>query len=309
MRSYSCYDVSMFESFHVAYEYTNHRFLARMTDVVTRYVALKKRVYQYIRKETYPLEKANFFLYDGGGGTHKVVRKAMSGHALALLYGLQEPDKSRLRRTLDAIWLQHPLCQAVRNRLRIVSKAIETNMSQYPLSQEVRIVSIACGLAPAIFENIVHEKQRGRFVRALLVDQSQDAIDAVIQEAHRLQVGDHIETLVANALDHSDEAWSKIRDFEPHISEVVGILDYLSTDSAIDLCKHVRKVLLPGGLFITANIMPNRWEHFLKVVVNWSHMEYRSKIQFEEIIADAGFSDSIVVVEPWHMFQVALCSS
>ena len=305
-----CYHTVMFCDFvnlsEKKFEHRNHVVLNTLADFATSYVATKKKLYHTLHKTAYPAEKVNFFLYDGGGGTHKVVRKAMSGHAMALIYGIHTTEVSRLRHIIDNIWLQHPLCQAVRNRLRMVSEAIATDILAYPKDEELRIVSVACGFAPAVLENIVREKKNGRRVIALLVDQSQDSIDAVLSEVRRLHIDDSIETMTADIFNDADDVWEKIRAFKPHIGEAVGILDYLDYPTSIRLGVNMRNALVSNGMYVTTNIMPNRWQHFLRVVVNWHDMQYRTIAQLDEIMSESGFMSGTIFVEPWHMFQIAV---
>lgn len=280
--------------------------LSKVADWVTAYVAWKKRRHQIRYGKEYPADRPNSFIYDGGGGTRAVVKNATQGEALAVIYGTHVARAGPLRRALDATWYRHELCQAVRNRLRVVESAIAQKLEQYDAQDEVRIVSIACGLAPAVLHNIAQSKVQGRRVVALLVDKQADALESVMEDARKLGIASQVQVLQANVLKDSELVWREISTFAPHIGEAVGLIDYLDDAQVVALGQRMRQVLSRGGMFVTANIMPNRWQLFLQVVVNWRNMKYRTVPQLKEVFRTAGFAGAMVLVEPWRIFQVAI---
>jgi len=79
------------------------------------------------------------------------------------------------------------------------------------------------------------------------------------------------------------------QDFHPHIIEMVGFLDYLFDDQAVDLIGRIKKILAPNGFFLTCNINKNPEKIFLDWTLLWP-MIYRNEEQFSNVLIHGGFS-------------------
>jgi len=58
--------------------------------------------------------------------------------------------------------------------------------------------------------------------------------------------------------------------FKPNIVEMIGFMDYRPLKQAIALVKRIYNILPNGGKFLTANMIPNPEQYFMKWVINWS---------------------------------------
>jgi hypothetical protein len=256
--------------------------------LIILWVIAKKKIYQLVGRKTSPF--INTLWMDGLGPVMRQVKEgAASWKALDLIYNYRFGTSG----LIDDFWLGMINGQAVRNRLKLAKQEIRRAIRTFSSEAEVRIVSLACGSAEGVLEEIARFKEKGIIVRALLVDMDQTALEYAERLARQLEVADQVETIKANVFKVSRLA----ADFHPHVIEMLGLLDYLPQDRAIWLADRIKSVLLPGGLFLTCNIRPNVEQFFLKWVINWP-MIYRTSQELAEVASQAGFEDFRLIYEP-----------
>lgn len=259
--------------------------------ILTLYVMAKKSVYKLLGKDG---PKINTFWFDGLGlSCRKAKEGAASWSALDEIYNYQFGQRNGLGGFVDDFWEGMFNCQAVRNRLKLVKQQIERAILRFSNHEEIRLLSLATGSAQGVIEVMAELKERGIRVRALLLDIDQTALDYAKQLARRHDVSDQIEMVKASVAQVSRVSKS----FQPHIIEMVGLLDYIPRDKAIRLVRKILESLADKGIFLTCNIAPNLEMRFLRWVVNWP-MIYRTPVELAEIVSEAGFSQCRLVYEP-----------
>ena len=72
-------------------------------------------------------------------------------------------------------------------------------------------------------------------------------------------------------------------DFQPHIIEMVGFLDYRPKNRAMELINQIKSFLPQPGIFLTCNINKNREKIFLDWLLLWP-MIYRNEQEFAELL-------------------------
>lgn len=242
----------------------------------------------------------NTLWMDGLGSEMMQIRKgAASWKALNLIYNHRFGEKKTLGGLIDDFWIGMINAQAVRNRFKMVKREVRQELLSFRHEPEVRIISLACGSAQAILEVIAEFKKAGVLVRALLVDIDQTAIDYASRLAQELDVADRVETRKMNVF----RASRLVRDFNPHVVEMLGLLDYLNRDQAIWLIGGIYRELMPDGLFLTCNIAPNPERAFLKWVIDWE-MVYRRPEDLVDVIASSGFADYRLIYEPLNVHGI-----
>lgn len=275
------------------------------------YVFVKKMVWQYaFGKKVY----INTFLFDGLSRPLRAIKNgAASWRALDLIYNYFEQYRGfhpeyysdglkSVERILADFWIGMMNAQAVRNRKKYVAERLSHLVKEVAkTSDEVRIFSIASGSAQAVFEAIQQSGIGASRVRVSLLDLDETALEYSLNLAKEMGVETSITTICGNTANVS----RVIKEFDPHIVEMVGFLDYRPDTKAIKLFQKIHRPLMVGGYFVTANICPNPEMRFLEWVINWK-MIYRSKEALEEILKDGGFCDCSVVVEPQGIQAIAI---
>lgn len=273
------------------------------------YVFVKKMIWQYaFGKKVH----TNTIFFDGLCRPLRAIKDgAASWRALDMIYNYFEKYRyfhteycpnglSWLERMIADFWIGMMNAQAVRNRKKNVAEELSRLIKKVAENfDEVRIFSIASGSAQAVFEAIL---QSGVFnIKVVLLDLDETAIQYSQKLAGEMGINSSITTICGNTAN----VGKIIEDFNPHIVEMVGFLDYRPDANAIKLFKKIYKPLMIGGHFITANICPNSEMGFLKLVINWS-MIYRRKESLKKILEEGGFRNCCVELEPQGIHAIAI---
>lgn len=244
--------------------------------------------------------KTNTFWFDGLSKSCRQIKEgAASWRALDIIYNFQFGCENKL----SDFWLGIMNAQAVRNRLKLVKRELKDAIKEISKnSEQIRLLSLACGSAQAVIEVMAELKELD--IRATLVDLDLTAIAYATRLAEKYEVKDKI-VFVVGSISNLERSANGTR---PHIIEMVGFLDYRSKDKAVHLVHRISNILVPGGIFLTANMCPNPEQHFLKWVINWSII-YRKPRELAEIITEGGFPTEgcRIVCEPYGLHAVAIC--
>lgn len=265
--------------------------------ILTAWVMAKK----WIRREV----GTNTHWFDGlSDQCRKIKEGAGCYKSLEVIYNF-EPRFGREKRWWNDLvamyWVGMMNAQAVRNRLKIVTREVEAALRGFEYSgKRVDILSIAAGSARSVLEAM--KKVDTVDSRAVLVDISRDALSHSMQVAEQLGVMDRCSTRRGNIF-----GMESIKEMPyPDIVEMVGLLDYLDDETIIELFKKIREWLPEGGVFLTGHIRPNPEQHFLKWVINWE-MRYRDAHDLHRLLSTAGFEDRRIILEPHGIHMVAVC--
>ncbi|HDQ16770.1 MAG TPA: hypothetical protein ENN31_01445 [Candidatus Vogelbacteria bacterium] len=218
--------------------------------------------------------RMNSLFFDGLGRVCREIKEgAASWKALDLIYGYSSTGN-----LVDDFWVNMMNAQAVRNRLEMVKGYLmDSSLEVARDGQEVRIMSLACGSAQAVIEILVTLKQLGIPARAMLIDRDSTALDYAAKMARNR--GIDVELVLASV----SQVKKYSQDFQPQIIEMVGLMDYLSSQKAKELTQLIHTSLPEGGWYITANIISNIERWFLYWVINWQ-MVYRQPEELREIV-------------------------
>ena len=192
--------------------------------------------------------------------------------------------------------------QAVANRKKIVVDMLARAFHKFGHEPEIRILSIASGSAQTVVEAML--KCPLINVKAILIDSDLSALE----ESRRL-IAEHGLTEKFVIMRGTPIKVAAIcKRFSPHIIEMVGFMDYLPRETAIELVSKIQHNLAEGGIFITSNIKPNREKIFLDWTVLWP-MIYRNEKELADILMKGGFLGRNIdlVYEPFKIHGIAIC--
>jgi SAM-dependent methyltransferase len=251
----------------------------------------------------------NSELFDGAGPKCREVKEGAKGwKALHVLYN------GPFEHPVDRFWLlglKNP--RAVRNRLRVVvSKLSEEIERVLERKGSVTIVSLACGSAEAVVQAISSLGDRKSQVRLILLDMADDALDYARGECERAGIdvttvqSDIMRLIISVHGKHRSPKLAVVTDLvgQVDIVEMVGLLDYLNNDRAQDLFFAIRELLAPGGMFITANVIPNPEIPFLRLCSDWE-MIYRLERGLHALCSTVFLT--VTTVEPLGVHAIAVC--
>ncbi|MEI6553801.1 MAG: class I SAM-dependent methyltransferase family protein [bacterium] len=153
-------------------------------------------------------------------------------------------------------------------------------------NKEVKILNIASGSARAVLES-VDEMPLDNDVKlsAVFIDRNQEAISFSQQLAGNHKYQSSFKWVNDTAENFLEKEGHKTRF---NTVELVGLLEYLDDENAIEMFSIIYKTLEAGGTLITSNITHNAEKRFISDVVGWK-MIYRSTDEFTSLLISAGF--------------------
>lgn len=285
--------------------------------ILSAYVALKVFFYRlFVRpqdKERLLLgpERATIWFDRAHPLGYRVRNGVTTSVALDVIYSV--PVALRQPRTIGEriirFWLDQPDGQAVRNRLRLTYRFIREELERlYQTGQKrIRFLVLACGSAQASIEAtaLFLAEHGDAQVELRLVDISQSSLRRAVRLAQFRGIGGSVHISIKNLKDfvkgQDRESWDLV--------EMVGFLDYRSWKSAVWICQEVRRLLRPGGQFVSAHIAPSPWAFVVRWVINWPLLRRRSPESFRQILGQAGFGkeEIAIQVEPNRIYSVSIC--
>lgn len=259
--------------------------------LLTGYVKTKKKGYQFFN---IPGPKINTFFFDGLGlSCRKVKEYATTWRAMEIIYHHPFPKRFTPRGLVDEYYWYGLNCQALRNRFKLAKHELRKAILEFTDKEEIKLMSLACGSAQTAIESIAEFKANNVIIKAFLVDIDQDALDRARDLAELHGVSSQIQFHQANISEEADI----FKNFQPHIVEMLGFLDYVEKEKAVHFIKKIHAGLADDGILITCNIAPNPEQHFLTWVIDWP-MVYREASDLAEIAEESGFNDYQIIYEP-----------
>ena len=250
------------------------------------------------------------------GGVHPLLKIAHEGvtswTALAVLYAapLAARHKTGWRWAVFRLWMGHPECQAVRNRLLEVADRVHDELERLWVTrpdQEIHIASLACGSAAAVlwatwFFCQAHPEAR---VKLTLVDLDDYSLKMANQLATELAVS--VRTLKLNIGVFVRQCQASGEKFA--LIDETGFLDYRPDAAVVENCRSVRAIIEPGGLFLAAQIGRSRTQAHRKWTIGWLMLIPRSSKRLRELLQQSGYAQAQIDehTEPNGIYHVAAC--
>jgi len=259
-----------------------------------------------IRNEFY----GSFFVDRFSKADRKARINAMNWRALDELYNYydRENNYTGIENWFNNYWMRIENAQALRNRAKLVKKImleeIKNKLNQRG-QKKIKILSIASGSAQPLLEAIAClNKARQKLLEVYLLDADKSALDhsKFLSNSYGLSCSITCFNCKTTSL---SELFSG-NSFD--LIEMVGFLDYRTREKAIGLIKKIKGLLGNQGVFVTANVMPNKEKFFLDWVLLWP-MIYRNEKQFKDVILNSGFKENNteVIIDPLKVHQLAVC--
>lgn len=232
-------------------------------------------------------------------------------HALEVVYTRYHRKlfhRGLMQGVADLFW-HHATSQAkaLRNRLKIVEHTLESEIHKRLAATSENRVSL-CTVGGGSSRAIIHTMSRVTKAYPL----AHFEITNIDKDANGMELGRK------NAAEYGlDSIFRWVRDDARNIPaiippetadivEMVGLLDYFSEERGIEVIRHIHGSLKPGGVFIVANVHPNREQRFLHNM-GWPSMHYRKPAQLTRILSMAGFSNEpLVMFEPLRVHMISV---
>ncbi len=104
----------------------------------------------------------------------------------------------------------------------------------------------------------------------------------------------------------------KLLGFTFDVIEMVGLVDYLNDKKAVKYHEACRKLLVPGGMYVTAHINKTKWAFSVKYRTGWPGLRRRTPETLRRHLIEAGFIFYQITLETMpacraHTVAVVVC--
>jgi SAM-dependent methyltransferase len=167
-------------------------------------------------------------------------------------------ELTRLGAKLHAWTDRHPGCQSVRDRLRVLARAIDRAAER---REGARVLSLACGhLREAHLSNAV---RRGAISELVALDQDPESL-AVVEREH----GASNVVASRSSVRRFVASGESLGEFD--FAYTAGLFDYLEERDGIAVTAALFRSLRPGGRLLIANFAPQLPEiGYMEAVMDW----------------------------------------
>lgn len=274
-----------------------HFLVAPFAFILTFWVAIKKMIFG-------SKLKTNTFWVDGISPICREVKDTAKGwRAVDILYNYEFGKRTGLEGKIADFWLDMLNAQAMRNRLKLVKQCLKEEIERLQKEKsDIKILSVASGSAQGVIDVLQEFKQKGLFIKVILLDLDPSALEHSKVLARKAGVIEQIKYVNKSARELEEVA----KGFNPDIIEIVGFLEYRPQESTIRLVKRSHRLLAPNGVLLTSSVSPNIESLFLHHVVNWP-MIHRSLKQFINALIKGGFTEFKIIYEPLKIQKIAVC--
>jgi len=240
-----------------------------------------------------------------------VVKYGGSSLAVEVMYSAQKRSffsKGVLTGIADYFWHNYiSQSKAIRNRLDIVKENIEEELVKIieRKQKSVTLVTIGGGIARSITESVnrLFKNKPDFNIKIINIDNNKDALKLSKEFSKELNLSKNFEWINSDA----QNLKFLIPENSIDIVEIVGLLDYMEENNAINILQQIYKVLKKNGCLIAANVYPNKESVFIHKT-GWPKMYYRKPEIFLKLLELANFSSQKIKIfkEPLNCHIVAI---
>lgn len=242
-----------------------------------------------------------------------VKRHAREARALKIIYEFKPKAlppltvhnwKKWIKALLRELYFQLPICQATRNRHKIVYETILQEGQKIIdglNGKQFRMISVGCGFAEPVLQAVVFWNSGEVNVQLLLIDINQETLNTAKKRAEDLHIG----CLVTAKKGRAEDIETLAGYFHAHLLETVGLPEYFPETKTKKTFRAFWQQMEVDGVILTANI--SHWaieRPFISGVIKWK-MLYRTARQLRRLLETAGFQTR-VWHEPWRIFNLAV---
>ena len=218
--------------------------------------------------------------------------------AMEIIYRNDEPldwfDRQALR--------SNPICMAARNRRRIVIGLLTRLIAKHAQIGPVTIVGVGAGPGHHVQSAVRLSGIPASRIEAWLIDRDRDAQQAGQALASNLGLTGTVNFLQGDALRIS-ETLPSVR---AHIVKLVGLIEYLTDEQALELLQALQGSMHPGASLVTHGFVdPYGGGRFLARVFGLRHHR-RGEKQLRALLESAGLRVTESVMEPANIHPIVV---
>lgn len=194
----------------------------------------------------------------------------------------------------------NPISMDTRNRRKLVTAKLTELLKS--LSGESRLDLLGIGAGPGLHlqDSVIRAGLTPEQVRIWLIDRDSDAFEYGRQCARERGLQERVEFVQGDAR----EIRSVLPQVSPHAIKIVGLLEYLTDEQALQLLRAMRSVIQPNGRLLSHGLV-DRYNSgpFLARTFGLSHVQ-RTADDVRTMLKSAGFETQSVSETPMQIYPV-----
>ncbi|MDB5345515.1 MAG: hypothetical protein JWP89_3892 [Schlesneria sp.] len=196
----------------------------------------------------------------------------------------------------------NPISMATRNRRKLVTAKLTELLKSLQNEPQIQLLGIGAGPGLHLQDAVVRAALPAKKVRISLIDLDSDAFEFGRQCAKERGLENSVEFVQGDAR----EIRRVLPDVSPHVVKIVGLLEYLTDEQALQLLSAMRDVILPSGRLLTHGLV-DRYNSgpFLARTFGLSHVQ-RTEDDVRSLLKSAGFETLSVHHTPMQIYPVLI---
>lgn len=194
----------------------------------------------------------------------------------------------------------NPISMASRNRRKLVISLLTDLINRRADSEKLDILGVGAGPGLHVQEAICKSNARRKNVHAYLIDRDSDAFEYGRTCAAERGIQDCVSYVQGDARDIR----RVLPDVSPQLVKLIGLLEYLTDEQAVDLLRAIHAIMAPGGQILTHGIVDRfHSAKFLQRTFGLHHI-YRTGSEVKAILDAAGFRTDLECEEPMKVYPI-----
>lgn len=196
----------------------------------------------------------------------------------------------------------NPISMASRNRRKLVTAKLTELLKALQDEPKIQLLGIGAGPGLHLQDSVVRAGLPPEKVRISLIDLDSDAFEFGSLCAKERGLQDSVEFVQGDAR----EIRRVLPDVSPHVVKIVGLLEYLTDEQALQLLNAMRDVVRPDGRLLTHGLV-DRYNAapFLARTFGLKHF-HRTEHDVQSLLNSAGFATVSVHHTPMQIYPVLI---
>ena len=220
--------------------------------------------------------------------------------SMRIVYANEDPSG-----ILDRMAVRYnPISMASRNRRKLVVSLLTELIDQRADSGRLEIIGIGAGPGVHVQDAICNSKIDRADVHAYLIDRDDDAFEY----GRTCAASRGIENCISVVQGDAREIRKVLPEVSPQIVKIVGLLEYLTNEQAVDLLRVLHEKMPTGGQILTHGFVDRfHTARFLRRTFGLHHV-YRTDMQVQRMLESVGFHVDRKYEEPLRIYPILIAT-
>jgi hypothetical protein len=200
--------------------------------------------------------------------------------------------------------LYNPISMASRNRRKLIVAKLSEILKRRAGESQLSIIGVGAGPGLHVQEAICRSGISPARVKAYLIDRDSDAFEYGRECAKERGIENCVSFLQGDARDIG----RVLPEVSPQVVKVVGLLEYLTDEQALELLRALREAMVEGGEILTHGIVDRfNTAPFVRRIFGLNHV-YRTGSRIRQMLESVGFRNIEMSEEPMKIYPILVAT-